>query len=174
MGGLALAVAAMINATTAPSGILWVVFPSQSETCGYAELQAALHARLGDVDIRPGPHEVEGGDVSVELERDSATNWELHVHVAGERELQRQLSKPETSCVELTETSALMIERYLNDIHWAGDRGPVLKLPPEPPKPPSPPWQIVVEAGGAVAAGALGLTPAVTLELGVRHGPWQL
>lgn len=174
MGGLALAVAAMIRATTAQGGTLWVSFPSQSEACGYTELQAALHARLGDVDIQPGPHDVAGNDVGVDLERDSATSWELRVHLRGERELQRQLSKSETSCVEFIETSALMIERYLDDIHWAGDRALVLKLPPVPPKPPPPPWHMFVQVGGAVAAGALGLTPAVTFDLGARRGHWQL
>src|SRR5215469_3524549 len=118
MGGSALAVASMIAAAIARGGVLWVDFAPQSEACGYPELEAALRARLGDVDIRKGPHEVAHDEASVKLERDGA-EWELRVRVNEEPELRRKL--PDTGCVELTETSALVIERYLADIHWAGD-----------------------------------------------------
>jgi hypothetical protein len=173
MGWTALAVLGITTAATVHGGTLWVAFPAQAESCSYAQVSNALHARLGDVDVRPGVHDVAGSDVSVALERDGS-DWELRVRAVGEPELRRKLPKAGTDCVELTETSSLMIERYLDEIRWTGGRAVMQKLPPEPPKPPSPPWQIVLEVGGGAAAGALGLAPAGTLDVGARKGPWQL
>jgi hypothetical protein len=123
-----------------------------------------------------------GDDVDVALERDGK-DWGLRVRAAGERELVRKLPQPGTDCVATTETAALMVERYLDDIRWTGGGAVVQQLPPLPPKPPPPPWQMVLEVGGAgalfVPQDAPGLVSGQipggggVLDIGVRWGNWQ-
>jgi hypothetical protein len=181
-GGCLFAIAALSAAASARAGTLWVVFPSGAEPCGYEQLAAALHARLGDVAVRPGVHDVLGDDVDVVLERDGK-DWGLRVRAAGERELERKLPKPGTDCVATTETAALMVERYLDDIRWTGGGAVVQQLPPLPPKPPPPPWQMVLEVGGGGVLFVPQTTPGLVsgnlpgaggaLDIGVRWGNWQ-
>lgn len=140
--------AVLAAAAPAAAGTLWVAFPSGADPCGYDQLAAALHARLGEVSVRPGVHDATGDDVDVALER-AGSDWGLRVKAGGERELERKLPKPGTDCVATTETAALMVERYLEDIRWTGGGAVVSKLPPLPPPPPPPRWQMVVEVGGA-------------------------
>ncbi len=184
-GGCLIVIAALATAASADAGTLWVVFPSGAEPCGFDQLAAALHARLGDVSVRPGVHDVLGDDVDVAVER-SGSDWGLRVRAAGERELERKLPRPGTDCVATTETAALMVERYLDDIRWTGGGAVVQQLPPLPPKPPPPPWQMILEAGGAgvllvpqdtpnLAAGSGQPIPGPggVLDIGVRWGNWQ-
>jgi hypothetical protein len=175
-GGCLLAIVALVAAAPARAGTLWVAFPSGAEPCGYDQLAAALHARLGDVSVRPGVHDVLGDDVDVALERDGS-EWGLRVRATGERELERKLPKPGTDCVATTETAALMVERYLDDIRWTGGGAVVQKLPPLPPKPPAPPWQMVLEVGGAGELFTIQSTNPIgsagALDIGVRWGNWQ-
>jgi hypothetical protein len=184
-GGRLFAIVALGAAASANAGTLWVAFPSGAEPCGYDQLAAALHARLGDVSVRPGVHDVMGDDVDVALER-SGSDWGLRVRAAGEQELERKLPRPGTDCVATTETAALMVERYLDDIRWTGGGAVVQRLPPLPPKPPPPPWQMVLEVGGAGALLVPQVAPNLSsgsgqpipgpggiLDIGVRWGNWQ-
>jgi len=173
MGALVLVgLAAFARAATVQGGALWVAFPAQAESCSYEQLSIALRARLGEVDIRRGVHAAEGHDVSVVLQRDGR-DWELLVRAAGALELRRKLPEAGTDCVELSETAALMIERYLDDIRWTGGRAELQPLATTAPTPPPPHWQVVLEFGGGVGVNSLGLAPATTVDVGMRKGPWQ-
>ena len=169
MRGWALALG-ILCALPARAGTLWIAFPARADPCGFDQLASALRARLPGVEIRPGVHDVGPSDADVALDlRDD--QWSLRVAAAGEQELRRELPPPGADCLALSETAALMVERYLDDLRWTGISAVVAAVPAPTP---APPVQAIVEIGGGAVLGALGLTPAAELDLGVRRGPWQL
>ncbi|HUB05986.1 MAG TPA: hypothetical protein VMB50_03250 [Myxococcales bacterium] len=168
-GGLLLL--ALVAAAPARAATVWLAFPSHADPCSYDQAEAALRARLGDVDVRPGVHDLFAGEVLVRVDRDG-DDWSLKVRAAGEQELQRKLPRPGPDCVALSETAALMVDRYLDDIRWSGVGGAVQRVPP-PPKPPG--WQLVLQVGGSGEQGLLPqVGPGLTLDVGARKGRWQL
>ncbi|MHB8420888.1 MAG: hypothetical protein ACYDCL_22660 [Myxococcales bacterium] len=170
-GGLVL-LAATFTALPAQAATVWVAFPARAEPCSYDQLEGALRARLGEVDVRPGVHDALPGDVLVDLDHDGA-DWSLQVQAAGENELRRKLPRPGLDCVALSETAALMVDRYLDGIHWAGASPAVVQQVPPPPKAPA--WQLVLQVGGSGELGVLPqLGPGLTLDVGARRGRFQI
>ncbi len=162
----------VLAATPARAATLWVAFPARGDSCTYDQVAAALRARLGDVDVRPGLHDVSSGEVQVRLER-AGDDWSLRVRAAGENDLERKLPRPGLDCVALSETAALMVDRYLDDIRWAG-AGPAV-VQKVPPPPPAPGWQLVLQVGGSGEQGVLPqVGPGITLDVGARKGRWQI
>jgi hypothetical protein len=179
----------LAGASTARAGTLWVVLPGEGQPCEFEQFATALRARLPETQVMLGLHDVSAEDVVVTLARDG-DDWSLEVRAAGQPQLRRALQRPGGECVALSETVALMVDRYLDDIHWTGGRVVVGKLAPPPPPPPPAHWQLVAELaiGGSTglqetiaspsASGQYstqpGYTPAYEANLGVRHGIWQI
>ncbi|MBI5548673.1 MAG: hypothetical protein HY901_32730 [Deltaproteobacteria bacterium] len=113
-------------------------------------------------------------DLEVALLPDQA-RWKLSVHRAQHLVLERTLPGEASPDAAFFVACAAVIERFLEEIDWAGkpekiDPGAVARLPSSPP-PPSPPLKWSVGAGVAGAAGfwpgALRIGPA--LDLAVRR-----
>jgi hypothetical protein len=168
------ALVALLRAAAADAGTLFIAVPAKAAPCDFEQIAAALHAQLPGVVIVPGigqtAGQARGGDVTLAFSTGS-DSWELTVAAPGEKELRREIPAPGSECGALAETSALIVERYLESIAWSPEPAVVTPLPPPPPPIP---WQLAVSLG---AGGYLGRdlpAPLGALEVGVRHGRWQL
>jgi hypothetical protein len=169
--GVVACISALACAHEAHAGTLWVVFPGQANPCDFDEFSAALRARVADADVRVGLHDVDASDAVVAFER-SGDNWTLEVRAVNEPPMRRSLPKPGVDCSALSEAAALMVDRYLDDIHWTGAGTEAEKLVPLPPLPPPPHFQFAAEAsgfGGLLTAGTL---LGAGLDFGLRRGAW--
>ncbi len=177
-----LALAAGLVLGGAPLNTIWVAAPPEVAPCTVDVLGAAFRARLGQIAVLQGEHDLAAGEMQVAI-RSAGQGLELHVQAAEERELMRELPGPGTDCVAASETAALMIERYLEEVGTgiAVEGGPSFVPPARPAR-----WGVAFEltfsAEVAVlpqlAPGESTTIPSVpiggALAIGVRHGPWQL
>jgi hypothetical protein len=171
-------------ATQARAGTLWVDWPEAPEPCGYDEVAVALRARLPGQDVQSGRHVVEAGHAQLAFSLANG-DWLLELRAPDNPELRRNLPSPAVGdCLAFAERASLVVDRYLQDIHWTGapvvvDRleRPTLPIPPAP-------WHGVVELGvgggpsdvqliAGTAFRWLGVgVPAAQLDVGFRRGPW--
>ncbi|MHB8416572.1 MAG: hypothetical protein ACYDCL_00750 [Myxococcales bacterium] len=155
---------ALSLAATPPT--LWLTLPTTGTgPCTEAEVVSSIHAREPGVDVRTGGS-ARPGDASAALAVEGGT-WSLTVQSAGLRPLRRELPTPGADCVATSDTAALMLDRYLDDIHWSGRGTAFADL--ERPR-----VEGVVEVGSSLAASPVGALPALELDLGARRGPFQL
>jgi len=129
--------------------VVWLGVPSGAESCR-TPLLAAIRERRPDVDVRVGRAHG-GGDVSARLREEEGV-WRLVVRVEGLTPLRRVLPSPGESCAATADVAALMLDRYLDDVHWTGTpvriERPVAPPPPVPaPAPPPPPTPTAPEPG---------------------------
>ena len=182
---MVLALAAGLVLGGAPVNTIWVAAPPGVAPCTVDVFAEAFRARLGQVAVLPGEPDLATGEMQVAI-RPAGNGLELRVKAAAERELIRKLPGPGTDCVAASETAALMVERYLDEV---GAGVGVATAPPLVPLPPlaSPtPWGLALE--GAVTA-ELAVLPQLapgestsipplgiggSIAIGVRRGPWQL
>ena len=141
-------------------------------SCSADQLVAAIHLKRPADAVRAGGAP-ESGDVAVEVLR-APGNWSLEVRGASDTPLRRALPDPGQDCVALSETAALMVDRYLVDVNWKGGPAVIAPLPaPEPPAPPVPIFGIVELAGG-VENGLLAMRPTLELAGGIQRGGLRL
>jgi hypothetical protein len=174
-----LAVSSLL-AHRADAATLWLHMPTAAGSCDYDSFAEALRAHLPAADIREGEPLSENStstavsadaDVRVEIVQGGAM-WQLKVVAPKQQELERSLTPPGDSCAATAETAALMVERYLRDIHWAESQTSVLV--PLPPPPPPPSLQLLLELGASGELGVVNLEPGLQLDVGLLRGPWQL
>jgi hypothetical protein len=120
--------------------------------------------------VEPAERPAGPRDVTVSIASGS-DHWTLRVQAAGHDDLERNLPPPTDDCIALAETSALMVDRYLDQIQWSGIAPAVHELPPPPPPPP---WQAIASLGPTADRGALAIEPGGSIDLGVKRGIWQL
>lgn len=179
---MVLALAAGLVLGGAPLNTIWVVAPPDIAPCTVDVFAGAFRARLGQVTVVPGERDLVAGEMQVTI-RPAGQGLELRVRAAEERELIRELPGPGADCVAASETAALMIERYLEEVGTGISvaTGPSF-VPPAPPAR----WGIVFELtlttelavlpqlapGDSTTIPAVGIGGAIAI--GVRRGPWQL
>ncbi len=180
---MVLALAAGLVLGGAPVNIIWVTVPPDVAPCTADIFAGALRSRLGQVAVLEGERDLATGEMRVAI-RPAGKGLELRVHAAAERQLIRELPGPGTECLAASETAALMVERYLDEV----GAGIVVTAPFVPLVPPAPParWGFALEAA---LTGELAVLPQLapgestaipgagfggSVALGVRRGPWQL
>jgi hypothetical protein len=179
---MVLALAAGLVLGGAPLNTIWITAPPEVAPCTADVFAAAFRARLGQVAVLSGEHDLAPGQMQVAI-RSAGRGLELRVQAAEEHELIRELPGPGTECVAASETAALMIERYLEEV------GTGISVVAEPSLvPPAPParWGFVLEGAVALELGVLPqLAPGESttisfagaggaVAMGVRHGALQL
>ena len=163
---ISLLATALAITATADAPTLRVSLPdSGASPCTSTRVLSSIRARQPGIDLRLGGA-VRPGDASAVLAPLDG-RWGLTVEGAGLAPLRRQLPAPGTDCVATADTAALMIDRYLDDIHWSGRRAAFADLQHRP-------IEGVAELGSSVAASPVGALPSIELDLGARRGPWQL
>ncbi len=146
--------------------ILWLALPAgEGGSCTAARIASSIQARRPGLDIRVGRGALPG-DASAALTAASG-HWDLTIESAGLPPLRRQLPDPGPDCVVTVDTAALIIDRYLDDLHWSGRRAAFVDL--ERPR-----VEGVAELGTSVTASSVGPLPSLELDLGARRGPFQL
>ena len=99
-----------------------------------AALEAALRSRLPGVrvdrDLAQSP-----GDLRAQLSRGPAA-WLLELQGDAGVALSRELLLPQDECAVAAETSALVVERFLEEVRWSGRPQPIAPLPSLAPPPP--------------------------------------
>ena len=153
----------------ARAGTLSVALPAEAAPCDFGQIAQALQAQLPGAVVVEGPARAQG-EVAIAFATGRET-WRLTVGAPGAAELQRELPAPGTECTALAETSALIIERYLDSIAWTPEPAVVTPLPPPPPPLP---WQLVLGVGVGGYLGRALIAPLGELDVGARRGRWQL
>ncbi len=147
-----------------------VELPAQPGPCGFSELASALRRRLPGATLRPELLGEDRRDVRVRYgERDG--RWTLTIRAGDAPPLRRELPSPGVDCVALSETAALMLERYLDEVHWGG--GEAARLAPLAPPPAVPPTEAILSVGAWGGMGPLGLAPGGEGGLAVARGRWR-
>jgi hypothetical protein len=96
--------------------------------CPAAALEGAVRARVPSVQVGGAPSG--GDDLRASLFPDE-TGFSLEVRRAGEVALRRELRIEE--CQLAVDTAALVIDRFLDEIHWSGKPATIEPLPAPPP-----------------------------------------
>src|ERR1700733_10844530 len=141
---MVLALAAGLVLGGAPLNTIWVAVPPEVAPCTVDVFAGVLRARLGQGAVLAGEHDLAAGDISVVI-LSGEQRLELRVQAGEERELIRELPGPGTDGAAASETAALMIERYLEEV---GTGVAVAAAPPFVPlAPPAPParWRMALE-----------------------------
>ena len=167
--GSSAALAALLAAGVAQGGTLSVALPAEAGPCDFGQLAVALQAQLPGAVVVQGPTP-SPDNVAIVFSAGRQT-WQLRVAAPGAQELRRELPAPGSECTALAETSALIIERYLESIAWTPEPAVVTPLPPPPPPLP---WQLVLDLGVGGYLGRALVAPLGELAVGARHGRWQL
>jgi hypothetical protein len=169
------AVLALGFSAAAQASTIWVLLPDDSGPCSVDRLASLMAAQRTDVHLVPGIHELTGGDALVEISRLGET-WTISVRANGQRELVRALPPPGPDCVDLLQTAAFMMARYLDDLHW-GDESLSTVRPEKRQEADANPsaWQGVAElSAGALLSSPIGAAPTLRLDVGARAGPWLI
>jgi hypothetical protein len=143
--------------------------PLLAGPCTAAQVGQALQARRPDLQVQAAPS---AGAVAVELTIEGGA-WVLHVSSPPAPPLRRELPPPGADCEELSQTAALMVARYLEEIRAAGEPVAIQPIVHEPPPPPVP-LQAWVGLGAGATTGPTVAGPVFHLELAGRRGPNQL
>ena len=128
----------------------------------HSALEEALQRRLPGVRLEMGaaapadagaPTSSGAGDLRASLQP-AGTAWTLTLKRAdGEVALSRALAFGRDDCALLADTAALVIDRFLEEIHWSGRPATVAPLPlPPKPQPPKQPTAEALEASRRQAA----------------------
>ncbi len=160
----------------ARAGTVWVALPEEPGPCSFERLASLVAAERRDLTLQPGLHELTDRDSLVQLFR-LDDKWTLWVRARGQRELVRSLPAPGADCVDLLQTSAFMVERYLDEVRWGSEDPTVVRPLARPDATPNPnAWHGVLELGVAAhlaaAGGNASAAPELRLDVGARSGPW--
>jgi hypothetical protein len=127
---------------------------AQQPCAANAALAQALRLRLPGVRVEDAPASQPGeqGDLRALVRREGPA-WALELRdQGGELALRRELELGPDRCGLLAETAALMVDRFLEQIRWAGRPPSIEPLPaPERRPEPAPPPALVVEPAPAPA-----------------------
>ena len=160
----------LLHAGVATAGTLFIALPEKADPCDFEQIASALRTRVPGAVIVLGLGEDRPGDVAIGFDRGSDT-WTLTLTAVGSNPLKREIPAPTSECLAFAETSALIVERYLESIAWTAAPALVSPLPPPPPRIP---WNFIAALGAGGYLGQPGAAPDGDFELGVRHGRWQL
>jgi hypothetical protein len=170
-GALLVTLVLLAHASTASASTLWVSLPvTEAAPCTNAQIRDAILLRRPNADLREGSTPGQG-DLWADI-KPGPEGWSLTVSGANERTLHRLLPPPGADCVDLSENTALMLDRFLEEIHWTDRSARIERIvhapPPEPPGPPVP-IRGVVELGPSLGYGQAALAPGLQLDVGIRR-----
>jgi hypothetical protein len=149
---------ALLLAVSAPT--LWLkVDVGPDSPCRVEALAAALRVQRPDTGLALGSRP-NAFDLEADLTESSGT---LTLTVRGPgKPLTRVLPAPSATCEETLQTAALMIDRYLDELHADAEEAHIEHLV----RGPGPRLQLLF--GPSVAQAPAGLSPGLTLELDLR------
>ena len=91
--------------------------PEKADPCDFERIASALRTRVPGAVIVLGLGEDRPGDVAIGFDRGSDT-WTLTLTAVGSNPLKCEIPAPTSECLAFAETSALIVERYLESIAW--------------------------------------------------------
>ncbi len=181
---MVLALAAGLVLSGAPLNTIWVAAPPDVAPCTVEVFAGVFRSRLGQVAVLPGRRALWAGEM--QLRHDPFHDKRAGASAAGSgraRALPGELPDPGTDCLAASETVALMVERYLEEV----GSGISVSAPPlfgvlAPIAPPAR-WGLAIEAavtgelavlpqfapGESTAIQPIG--PGFSLAVGVRRRP---
>jgi hypothetical protein len=157
-------------ALAAPPSIWVVARASDDPRCTGEALARAVQALLPDAQVRVGARTA-ATDLEVEL-REAPGGFTLSV-AGGPAPFTRELPEQGSGqCVAAVNLSALIVSRDLDELPWrASTHPPLAEAPAEPPPPArEPSTRFVADLGVVASRMAGGISPGLTLDLGLRAG----
>jgi hypothetical protein len=156
----------VVLALAAAVPLVWVgERASDDARCTGDAVAKAIQALVPETEVKVGQR---AGDPDVQVElAESAQGFSLSVS-GGRAPFTRLLPETGKQCVEAVNLTALIVSRYLDELPWRATSPPPVVEVRRPPPPP--PTKVVADFGLIASQIAAGLSPGLTLDLGLRKG----